>query len=357
MSENTDKQEAKAEENFVYDVLPGADAIEQPENVDLSFDTEPEAPETTETAENTEETAVEEPDTPKTEEEVETGDEIEIESTEDEAETEEVEADIEEQQPEVEEQEEPQPEAAKLDEPETKNPMVPKSRLDEVLAKQKALQKQVEDMKAANEKPADAPEEYDFDAKELEYQQLVLDGEPEKAVALRKEIRSAEKAQTTWELEQKMGQTVQQSQAEVALQKAAEEMETKYPVFDQNSSEFNQDYTNEVVELRDAFIVSGYDAVDALGRAVRYVVKDHGIGASGEAEQKPALAEAKPEQTAKKKATVAKKLKAAEAQPPELEGEGSSSRGENVVDLTKISEDEFNALPEATIRRLRGDIV
>ena len=43
MSENTDKQEAKAEENFVYNVLPGADAIEQPENVDLSFDTEPEA--------------------------------------------------------------------------------------------------------------------------------------------------------------------------------------------------------------------------------------------------------------------------------------------------------------------------
>ena len=60
--------------------------------------------------------------------------------------------------------------------------MVPKSRLDEVLAKQKALQKQVEEMKAAAEKPADAPEEYDFDAKELEYQQLVLDGEPQKPI-------------------------------------------------------------------------------------------------------------------------------------------------------------------------------
>ena len=58
--------------------------------------------------------------------------------------------------------------------------MVPKSRLDEVLAKQKALQKQVDDMKAAAEKPEEAPEEYDFDAKEIEYQQLVLDGEAEK---------------------------------------------------------------------------------------------------------------------------------------------------------------------------------
>ena len=354
MSKNTEKQEEKSEENFVYNVLPGADAIEQPENVDLSFDTEPEA-ETT--AETTDQLVVEADDSPETEEETEVDDEVEVETTEEEPETEESEPEVEEEPAETETEEETEPLAAKTEEPDTKSPMVPKSRLDEVLAKQKALQKQVEDMKAANEKPADAPEEYDFDAKELEYQQLVLDGEPEKAVALRKEIRSAEKAQTTWELEPKMGQTVQQSQAELALQKAAEEMETKYPVFNQNSADFSQDYTNEVVELRDAFIVSGYDAVDALNRAVKYVVKDHDINAAGEVEQKPALAETKTEQTAKKKATVAKKLKAAEAQPPELEGEGSSSRGENVVDLTKISEDDFNALPEATIRRLRGDIV
>ena len=354
MSETTDKQESKAEENFVYDVLPGADAIEQPENVDLSFDTEPE---TETTAETTEEPVAEADDSPETEEETKVDDEVEVETTEEEPETEESEPEVEETPVETEVEEESEPLAAKTEEPETKSPMVPKSRLDEVLAKQKALQKQLDEATQAAAKPADAPEEYDFDAKEIEYQTLVLDGEAEKAVALRKEIRAAEKSQIAWEMEQKMGQTVQQSQAEVALQAAAEEMETKYPVFNQNSSDYNEEYTNEVVELRDAFIIKGYNAVDALTRAVRYVVKDHGIGASGEVEQKPALAETKPDQTAKKKATVAKKLKAAEAQPPELEGESSSSRGENVVDLTKISEDEFNALPEATIRRLRGDIV
>ncbi|HAW76457.1 MAG TPA: hypothetical protein DCW74_12075, partial [Alteromonas australica] len=41
-----------------------------------------------------------------------------------------------------------------------KKPMVPKSRLDEVLAKQKALQKQLDDMKAAQEVVENAPEEY-----------------------------------------------------------------------------------------------------------------------------------------------------------------------------------------------------
>ena len=334
MSENTEKQETKPEENFVYNVLPGADAIEQPENVDLSFDTEPEA-ETT--AETTEEPVVEADDSPETEKETEVDDEIEVETTEEEPETEESEPEVEETPAETETEEEAEPLVAKTEEPDTKSPMVPKSRLDEVLAKQKALQKQLDEATQAAVKPVDAPEEYDFDAKEIEYQQLVLDGEAERAVALRKEIRAAEKSQIAWEMEQKMGQTVQQSQAEIALQAAAEEMETKYSVFNQNSESFNQEYTDEVVELRDAFIIKGYTAVDALNRAVRYVVKDHGIKASGEVEQKPALAEAKTEQTAKKKATVAKKLRAAEAQPPELEGEGSSSRGGNGVDLAKIS--------------------
>ena len=37
-------------------------------------------------------------------------------------------------------------------------------------------------------------------------------------------------------------------------------MEDAYPVFDRNSEDFNEDMTNEVVELRDAFIMKGYEA-------------------------------------------------------------------------------------------------
>ena len=346
MSENMENQEATEEKPLSFEVMPGAEPLEAPENISLSFDDpEPEP----EKAEETEETTAEAEETEETEETT-------AEAGDDDDDTEPDEGDTEEEPKTSEEPEEELPLAAEKAEPEAKSPMVPKSRLDEVLAKQKALQKQVEEMKAAAEQPEEAPEEYDFDAKEIEYQALVLDGEAEKAVALRKEIRGAEKAQISWEMEQKMGQTVQQSQTATALQQAAADMEATYPVFDQNSDHFNEEYTNEVVELRDAFIIKGYDAVDALSRAVKYVVKDRDLDTAGEAEQ-PALAAASSEQTAKKKASVAKKLKAAEAQPPELEGEGSSSRGENVVDFGGLSEDEFDALPEATLRRLRGDIV
>ena len=219
MSENMEKQEATEEKPLSFEVMPGAEPLEAPENISLSFDDpEPEP----EKAEETEETAAKEEETEETAAEV--GD--------DDDDTEPDEGDTEEEPKTEEETEEELPLAAEKAEPEAKSPMVPKSRLDEVLAKQKALQKQVEEMKAAAEQPEEAPEEYDFDAKEIEYQQLVLDGEAEKAVALRKEIRGAEKAQISWEMEQKMGQTVQQSQTATALQQAAADMEAAYPVFD-----------------------------------------------------------------------------------------------------------------------------
>mgnify|MGYP003139280812 CR=1 FL=1 len=109
--------------------------------------------------------------------------------------TEEVAEETEETEPELEEVAELEEET----EPEPKKPMVPKSRLDEVLAKQRKLQEQLDALSAEKEVSSNepVPEAYDFDIKELEYQEHVLNGETDKAVALRKEIRAAEKTQLT----------------------------------------------------------------------------------------------------------------------------------------------------------------
>lgn len=262
----------------------------------------------------------------------------------------------------VDEEEEPLEEAAELEEPvaeekPAKKTMVPKARLDEVLAKQKALQKQLDEINAANAKSDEAPEEYDFDTKEVEYQNMVLDGETDKAVALRREIRKAERTQLEFEMRQEMTKTVSQDRQVNALQQAASAMEETYPVFNQNSDEFNEEYTNEVVELRDAFIVQGFEAVDALAKAVNFVVKDHDL--DSQSDEPPSLAgKAKSvDEVAKKRAQVKKKLKAADSQPPELPGESSSTHGEKGIDLATLTEEEFAALPESTLKRLRGDIL
>ena len=331
--EDNNQEENKTIE---FDVMPGADL--QDDNspqLDLSF------------AEVAEEPVAEVEEVEEPEEETVSKDE---QSTEEETEPEEETAELEEEQAEAE------PESI-ADEKPAKKPMVPKARLDEVLAKQKALQKQLDEINAANEKAEEAPESYDFDAKEVEYQNMVLDGETDKAVALRREIRKAEREQLEYEMRQEMSQTVNQDRQMTALQQAANAMEDAYPVFDSNSEVFDQDMTNEVVELRDAFIMKGYEAVDALSKAVKYVVKDHDLDKT--VEEAPSLAgkAQKTDEVAKKRAEVSKKLRAAEAQPPELPGESSSNHGEKGIDLSTLTEDEFAALPEATLKRLRGDII
>ena len=326
----------------VFDARVGADPMEQEESLDLNFMDEEVVEETV--------AEVEEPEVET--EETKAEEEAEVEA----AQVEETEAQAEEE-PEAEVEEET---VAEVEEPvaEPKKHMVPKERLDAVLAKQKALQKQLEELQAQNTPVENAPEPYDYDTKEAEYQEFILDGETAKATALRKEMRAAEKAEIQFEMEQKMGQTVEHSQQATVLQQAAAELESTFPVFDQHSETFNADATQEVVDLRDAFITQGYQPVDALSKAANFVIKDHGFADAAPESALAAPAVTKPvDEVAKKRANNQKKLKAAQSQPPEIPGESSSSHGEAVQDMSTLSEEEFNALPAATLKRMRGDIV
>lgn len=326
----------------VFDARVGADPMEEEESLDLNFMEEETVAEVEEEAE-VEETVAE------------------VEEVEAEVETEEAVAEVEEKTvaEEVEVELEDLEEVEAKVEPQPKKHMVPKERLDAVLAKQKALQKQLEDLQAQNTPDENAPEAYDYDTKEAEYQEFILDGETAKATALRKEMRAAEKAELQYEFDQKMGQTVQQSQQATVLQQAASELETAFSEFDQNSEAFNSEATQEVVDLRDAFITQGFQPVDALSKAANFVIKDRGFAdLTPESALAAPAATTKPvDEVAKKRANNKKKLQAAESQPPELPGESSSAHGEKVDDLSSLSEEEFNALPAATLKRMRGDLV
>ena len=339
-----------SDENEVQEtiIMPGADSPEPvQEKFDLNFGLGEEVEDAEEPAEEVEEDAIEE-----TEAVIEEEEEVEDDTADD--------GDQEEEDGDTPEEEEVAAEAPEVASTKTKKPMVPKSRLDEVLAKQKALQKQLDDMKAAQEVAESAPEEYDFATKEVEYQSLVLDGEAEKAAALRQEMRKAERDQIAFEMRQEMTQTVNQNQQATALQTAANDLQENFPVFDQNSESYNAEYTQEVIDLRDAFITQGHGAVEALGKAANFVVKSYDLVESGD--EASALSGSKApakraDEVAKKRAEVSRKLRAADAQPPELPGESSANHGEKALDVASMSEDEFNALPEATLKRLRGDII
>ena len=237
---------------------------------------------------------------------------------------------------------------------EPKAPMVPKSRLDEVLAKNKEMQKRLQDME---EKPAeDAAPEYDFVAKEKDYQDLVLEGETEKAALLRNEIRTAEREQVMSEMQSKMGQTVQQDRELHELNQKATEIMDLFPIFNEKSKSYDEKLTNEVMELRDAFIYQGYGAADSLAKATEVTLlskKPELLQGDGSEASDPAPKLTQAVQDKKAKATVKKKVEASQSQPPQMKGE--STQNKKIVDINVLSDDEFGALPEETLRRMRGD--
>jgi hypothetical protein len=332
MSDDTQKDEV------VFDRMPGADAPEAAADEALDFNF------------GLGEEPVEEPEE----------DEEEVEEPVAEAEepaVEEPEPAPEESEPPVEAAEDETEEVVAAEEPKETTQdqkMIPKYRFDQQNATLKEYKRELDALRSQMKEPETFQSDFDFVAKEVEYQNLVLDGESDKAAALRVEINTAQRKQIEHDLTQKISHSVNQSQQASALQRAAAELESEFPIFDKSSNQFNEKLTDEVNALHQGLMAKDENPV-------KYVLMGNGYVDMNEPAPEPTgLAPSAPrseDEVAKKRAEVSKKLKAAESQPPAMPGESSSAHGERPTDLGSMTEDEFNALPDATLKRLRGDIL
>ena len=170
--------ETETNDDVVLSTMPGSDPKTEEEvkpfEVDLNFD-DPVQDE--EDEEETEETQEEETNEVEVEEESSEEPEEETEEEESEPETEVAEDTGEETVLAEDEGDTQQPETTDEGGLAQKEPMIPKSRFDEVLAKQKALQKKLDEALAPKVEDVTEAPEFDFDAKEVEYQTLVMEGE------------------------------------------------------------------------------------------------------------------------------------------------------------------------------------
>jgi len=316
----------------------GSDPLESPDLSGLDRGDDPEA--VTETAEETAEETADE----VVEETAEETAEEAVEETAEETAEEVVEEVVEE----VEEtaEEEVVEEAQKKGE--EKSHMVPKSRMDEEIARRRQLEERLEKLEssAKPEEPETPP--FDFDAAEASYMEAVLDGDTDKAKVLRQEIRAAERDTLTKELRGEISNTTNVTKQQLELDTAVANMVSEYPALDGNSDAADPTLISEANELMGMYAATGLPPADALRKAVRMTLAANAPELLQPAVEAPAAPK-------KRVTNVKEKLEAAKKQPAKLAGESAATRTEDTIDITSMTDTDFDKLSEAQLKRLRGD--
>jgi myosin heavy subunit len=243
------------------------------------------------------------------------------------------------------------------DEPKAKKePMLPKSRYDSVAAKNRELEARIAEMEAAGKakQVAQQREEQTNEMEDLisrldaDYAEAVKDGDTEAMSRIRKEQRAAEREMYRMEMQESDQRSVSQAQEQVRLDLTIDAIEQQYEQLNPESDNYAQNIVDQIQELRSGFEATGrYTPTQALVRAVKFVLPDNPVAAAQAAPQ------------AKPKGNLSKKVAAANAQPPSMDGVGDqgNSGGKTTVDPNplEMTEDDWAALPESTLKRMRGD--
>jgi len=261
------------------------------------------------------------------------------------------------------EAEEEESEEAEEPAPEKEKPQhIPKSRFDAVNERRKQaereaeeLRRQVEELKLPQRKVAEVtppPPTFDFDAKEQEYMEAIVDGDFDLARKIRGEIRVAERAEFEALAVEKAERTTNATKQRSDFEAAVAEAESTYSVLKPGSDDFDSVLVDEVVDLANGWVASGkYAPGDAMRKAVKTVAKVYDLDGPAP-EEKPDTSLRKKEVS---KAEVRKKTTAAASTPPDLTKAGEGVAAEVGLRIDDLSEEEFDALPESKLRELRGD--
>ena len=242
---------------------------------------------------------------------------------------------------------------------------IPKSRFDEALGKAKqreqALLDEIEKLKGGQQASATAKAVKDMRAKidELQdkYEDLILDGKKDEARKVRRQVD---------ELREDLTEYQTNTKSEAARKAAIDEMsynaqlagyEAKYPALNPEHEDFDEDKTDEVATLLNAFVKAGQKRADALAKAVKYVLgAPPAAGKGGDGDKSKELADQRAADARKKAAEANKK------QPPDgknvgLDSDKAGGGKGGDVDVLRLSQDKFAKLDEETKAKLRGDTI
>lgn len=247
-------------------------------------------------------------------------------------------------------------------------------RLEEENARLRGTSTKKDDGKDGQQAGTEGEQQQAVDLKALRKQRMaaMMEGDEDKALEIEEQIeteirRQAEESairRITEENAKKL-----QKQAEDDFKAAAAEMKTAYPMLDGGTAEKPNPNANPiaiaaVVQIRNQQIQAGVAPAEALRSAVEQVAEAMSLkpvgGSDGGGEgEGGAAARVDPKQT-RRQQIVARNAAAARSQPADIvtTGAGRGARtanGEGDINVRDLSEEEFERLPAAEKKRLRGD--
>jgi hypothetical protein len=250
------------------------------------------------------------------------------------------------------------------------NPMIPRQRYNAVSERLKAERQKAEKLQAEIDEirnNQNAPEQIDAKIDELmvKHAEAIKEGDAEGAAQTMRELMHLQRDSFNAEMQAQLAETKTSVKAETELDTLIDNITENLPVFDPDHESYDQGVVDEVLFDQDAYISRGMTPAAALNRAVNNAI-NNGLLDDFLATQDAAPADAVEQEEApaekkanKRKTDVNKNVDTANKQPPRTKqsGQGSEAQGSQGVDVTSMSDEEFNALPESKLRELRGDLL
>lgn len=242
-----------------------------------------------------------------------------------------------------------------------KGPVIPKARLDQELRKRRVAEQRAQELEqeianmrreqaeAARPKPITAEQ---IKAKMAEANEALIAGDTSRAAELQAELLGAIAAPVERAAPAAERDLVAEVEARMEFKATLEAVNERFPELDENSELFNEELSQEAVDLQRSYMGRGFTLAEATRKAAEAVAKlndlDDRKAVAPAISPKASVAHARQQQKTQEK--IAKATKA----PPALTGRVDNG-GDVAFDVFKASEDELMALPKAALDRLLGN--
>jgi hypothetical protein len=247
-------------------------------------------------------------------------------------------------------------------------PMIPKARFDEQVARERegreyAERKLQEVMQNQQQVQRSASvQELEQRASELRTaeRKAIFAGDDEKAEQFAAQRDYVNRQIAISESQNMSVQAKDQAVESIRMEMTINNLKEAFPALDEDNEAFDQDLVDDVLDKQRGYIERGRMApAAALAKAAKYVIGRYAPAA----EEKTGLdAAATSTSKDRKAAAVAKNIAASKAQPAStrdvgLDTDKAGMKGSNMPNVANLSPDEYDALPEATKAKLRGDFL